>query len=103
MGFDLGNFPVLAVQTTEIAARGGQGKSLYARFKMKERFFFDGIGVDRTRIAVSQAVEFAVHVDSGSTDAAVSGSQKTEIGTYFTDDLAVIQLFIRAAFPGTFP
>ncbi len=94
MGFDLGNFPVLAVQTTEIAARGGQGKGFYARFKMKERFFFDGIGVDRTGIAVSQAVELAVHVDPGSTDAAISGCQKTEVGTDLTDDLAAIQLFV---------
>jgi hypothetical protein len=52
VGFGLGNFIILTIEAAEIAAGGCQRKSFGARDKMKERFFLDRIGVDRTGIAV---------------------------------------------------
>src|ERR1700682_1807530 len=55
----LGNVPVLAEKTPHVAARGAHAEHPAARQKMAQRFFFDGINLQRSRRAVAQAIKLA--------------------------------------------
>ena len=103
MGLGLGYLPILAVQTSEIAPGGGQGKCLYAGFEMEKGFFFYGICVHRTRIAVSQAKQFAVIVDFGSAHTAVSRRQDATVRANATGDPITFQLSIKITLVRIFP
>ena len=58
----LGYLVILTVETAEVAAHCRYGIGTAAGQKVKERFFFDGIGVFRNQEAVVEAEQFAVPV-----------------------------------------
>ena len=70
---------------------------------MKERFFLDGVGVHGTGVAVGQAVELSVQVDSGAADTAIARCQDAAVGTDTADHLLTVHFFIQKPFVGPLP
>ncbi len=58
----LGNFPILAELTIEVAPRGGNGKGAGPWEDVEEGFLLDGVYVYRTWIPVAEAVELSLPV-----------------------------------------
>jgi hypothetical protein len=98
LGLLLGDFPVLAIQTPEIAARGGNGKDGSARMKVIERLLFNGIQVNRAGVPISQGIELAANIDLGPAYAAISRFQKTEIRAYLALDVLAVRGVVKALY-----
>jgi len=56
----LGNIGILAKFTRKIAPYRSERKDIRPRQKMKHRFFFDRINIDRGRKAVGKEIKFSV-------------------------------------------
>ncbi len=76
----LGDFPVLAVQTGEIASCSGNGKCPGLRHEMEEGLFFDRVDVNGAGISVSHGIEFVAFVDTVTAGALLTGFQGAFIG-----------------------
>ncbi len=70
---------------------------------MEKGFFFNRVGIHRTRVAIGKAVQFALEVDFGSTYAPVSRSQNTAVRANAANNFIVLKLFIKKALVGPFP
>src|SRR6267143_1529666 len=68
-----GNVPVLAEEAAHIATGGAHAEDASSRQKVVQRFFFDGIDLQGSGGAVSQAVKFAALIDADKTEASLAG------------------------------
>ena len=100
--FFLRNFPVLAVQTPEVAAGGGDGKGAAAGMKVGQGFFFNGVQMDGTGVSVGQGVEFPPDIDLGAANAPIPGSQDAVVGAYLALHVLAIRCIMKA-FNGPLP
>ena len=64
----MGNFPILASRTPEVAPKRAQGEPLASREEMKERLDFNGRDPYGGNLAVNYGVELPVHIFSSSTE-----------------------------------
>ncbi len=94
MGLHLGNFPVLAVEAAEVAARGGDGEYFALRLEMKKRLFFNGIDMHGARVAVGEGIQGAVMVNLGAAYASVARGQHAAVGTDATGNRVVFKLAV---------
>src|ERR1043166_2229922 len=68
-----GDVPVLAEEAAHVAAGGSHAEDAGARQKMVQRFFLDGIDLQNSRRAVTQAVQLSALVDADKTEARLAG------------------------------
>src|SRR6266850_1867912 len=73
IGPRFGNVPVLAEKAAHVAARRAHAEDARARQKMAQRFFLDGINLQRGRRAVSQTVEFSTLIDPNEAESRLAG------------------------------
>jgi hypothetical protein len=88
VGPRLGDFPVLAELTVEIAARRGQGEGAAGREDVKERFFLHRIHVDGAGVAIDERVIAAVHVLTHAAVSPFTRSHLAKSGTELTPNIA---------------
>src|SRR6202158_1675755 len=69
----LGNVPVLAEEAAHIAAGGAHAEDARAGKEMIQRFFFNGINLQRGGRSVPQAVELAACIDANEAKPALAG------------------------------
>ena len=83
----LRDVPILAEEATHVASRSAEGKNFRARKKMVERFFFDGINLNRGRRCVTEAVKFSALIDADEAEARLPVSDmavaRAEIAMHF--------------------
>jgi len=87
------NVPVLTEEAAHVASRGAEGKNFRAGEKMIERFFFDGINLNRGRRRVAEAVKFSALINADETEAGLSVSDmamaRAEIAMHFAHGVEV--------------
>lgn len=64
----MGDFPILASWTVEVAPKGAQGEPLASREEMEERFDFNGRDTFRGDFSINQRIELPAHIFSSSTE-----------------------------------
>src|SRR6267142_414172 len=68
-----GNVPVLAEEAAHVATGGAHAEDAGSRQKVVQRFFFDGVDLQGSGGAVSQAIEFAAFIDADKTETSLAG------------------------------
>src|SRR5713101_3605748 len=81
--------PVLAEKTSHVAPRGAHAEHAGSRKKMIQRFFLDGIDLQRRRRAVTQVVELAVLINANEAEASLTRTNMAMAGTEEAMDAAV--------------
>ena len=99
----LGNLPVLTVQTPETASGGGNGKGKGAWFEVIQGFFLNGIHMDSTWRAVSEAVKGTVHIYTRTAHTPVSRGQYASVGTDAAHGALVLELLLVSGPDVPFP
>jgi len=80
----LGDLPVLAELAVKVTAGRGQGESGGVRDHVKQRFFFDGIDMDGTRVAIDESLETSVKIEADTAVATLTVLKPASSGAQLT-------------------
>src|SRR5258708_26227786 len=72
-----GDIPILAEETTHVAARRPHAEHTCARQKMIQGFFFDGVNLQSGRSSVAEVIELPVLIDADETESRLPGMNVT--------------------------
>jgi hypothetical protein len=90
---------VLAEGTKEITPHFANGKNIFPREKMIQRFFFDGICAQCCHLVVNMCNKYSIHVFPYFTDSGLAGLQLAIPGTKIALHHMVISFLIEKCFP----
>src|SRR5262249_22090483 len=93
VGFCFGNVPVLAEEASQVAPCSSHGKNRGARIKVAERFLFDRIDLNCSRMSVTERYKLASFVFENEAKSGLSLSHFAITRTQIAADTPIIYFF----------
>ena len=97
-GRHLAYLTILTESTAEIATRRRYRKTLRAGLKMKQGFFFDGVGICRTDLVINKRIQHAVNVFSYPAKAGFTFSDRAPVSTQAAVYLTILSFVPKYSF-----